>query len=176
MSLKNFLKDIAPTLATAVGGSIGGPIGAAALRHLSLNLLGNETASQKEIENFLLTSNPDQLARIKEIDNDFKHKMESLGVDIRKIDAEDRKDARLLARASGVGPHIALTLIFIGGFFGLLFIIFAGVVTLDPSVRDSANILLGIIAAGVPTILKFWFGGSQHDEKNLDRIHNSIPK
>lgn len=176
MTIKRFLKDIAPTLATALGGSIGGPIGAAALRHLSLSLFGNETSTEKDIENFLLTSNPDQLARIKQIDNDFKAKMESLGVDIRKIDAEDRKDARLLARTSGMTPHIILTLLFIGGFFGLLFIIFSGVIKLDPSVRDSANILLGIVAAGVPTILKFWFGGSQHDEKNLDRMHNSIPK
>lgn len=169
---KKIVAGVAPTLATALGG----PAAGIATKYIATHLLGDDKATDQEIEDAIYCATPEELARLKEIDNNFKLRMKEMDVDLHKVGAKDRQSAREMATNTTLYPQLILTLIFVGGFFALLFVIYSGFIKLDESLRDSANILLGIVAGGVPQILKFWFGGSPHDDRNLERIHRSTPR
>ena len=160
---KSVLGSIAPTLATALGG----PMAGTAVKFLAGHFLGDDDADAADIEAAIVCSTPEQLTELKRIDADFKVEMKKLGIDVYKIEVDDRKDARKLA-AVNMMPQIILSVIFIGGYFGLVYMLFAGHVVIDESIRDMSNILLGVLTANIPGIMQFWFGsshGSKH--KNL---------
>jgi len=167
MDWKKVLGGIAPTIATALGG----PLAGTATKFLANELLGDENA---DIEAAMLTASPEQLAKVKEIEAQFKVKMKELDIDVYKLGVDDRKSARELAKVN-MWPQIILSFVFIKGYFALILMIFSGYLQLDDTVRDMANVLVGVLTAGIPMILRFWFGGSPNDDKHLDRIHNSKP-
>ena len=90
MSWKETLGAVAPTIATALGG----PLAGAATKFIASKLLGDENASIDEIENIVLNASPEQLAQIKNLDNEFKIEMKKLDVDIYGLEVKDRDSAR----------------------------------------------------------------------------------
>ena len=170
MGWKRILGGIAPTLATALGG----PMAGAATKFIASEFLGDENVPESEVAKFVENANPDQLAKIKEIDNNFEVKMKELGVDIAKLNVDDRKSARELAKAN-MWPQIILSFVFIKGYFALIALMFTGYIELNETIRDMAMILIGVLSGGVPMILRFWFGGSLQDEQNQHRLYNANP-
>ena len=146
---------LAPTIATALGG----PLAGTATKFLSAALLGNENATPAHLEATILGGSPETLARIKKIDADFKVEMERIGVDLYALEIDDRKDARGLAKVNMI-PQMTLSVIFIGGYFAIVWMLFSGRVVIDDSIRDMSNILLGVLTANIPSIMQFWFGSS----------------
>jgi len=69
MSWKKTLASIAPTIATALGG----PFAGAATKFLAGKFLGDENASEAELDQFISTANPETLLAIKSSDNYFFH-------------------------------------------------------------------------------------------------------
>jgi len=171
MSWKKIVAGIAPTLATALGG----PFAGMAVKAIGNKLIGKENAQEAEVEAALLSATPDQLLKIKELDSEFALEMKRLDVDLEALAVSDRSSARELFRVN-IWPQITLSVLFIGGYFTILWALFGGTIMLDPSIRDMSNILLGVLTAGIPMILRFWFGGSPQDEAHMDRIYNSTPK
>lgn len=155
MKWKSVISNLAPTLAAALGG----PLAGTATKFLADQLLGNKDASSGEIEAAILGATPDDLARLREIDNNFAIEMAKLDVDVFKIETEDRSNARDLAKLN-MRPQIILSVLFIGGYFSIIYVLFSGHVVIDASVKDMFNILLGVLTANVPTIMAFWFGSS----------------
>ena len=90
MGWKQTLAAIAPTLATAMGG----PLAGAATKFLASSLLGDENASIEDIELAVAGASPEQLAKLKLLDFDFKVKMKKLDIDVFSLEVEDRKSAR----------------------------------------------------------------------------------
>jgi hypothetical protein len=74
--IKQLLSPMAPVL----GGMLGGPLGAAAGTALKQLLCGNQQASDEQLAAALETASPDQLVKIKQMDNQFKLDMEQLAV------------------------------------------------------------------------------------------------
>ena len=163
MNWKKIVGNLAPTLATALGG----PLAGTATKYIADKLLGNESATEADIEAFISGANPEQLAKLKEIDNKFAVDMAKLDVDVFKLEVEDKKSARQLAEKN-MWPQITLSVIFIGGYFALVFVLFSGKVTITDDIRDMANILLGVLTASIPSIMQFWFGSS-HGSKTKDK-------
>jgi hypothetical protein len=152
---KRLVGSIAPTIATAMGG----PLAGTAVKFLAGELLGDEDATHGAIQSAIIGSSPENLAKIKEIDAKFKIEMERIGVDVYELEIEDRKDARALAKVS-MGPQIALSVLFIGGYFFILYLLFSGSVKVGSDLKDISNILLGVMTANIPSIMAFWFGSS----------------
>ena len=167
---KKIVKTFAPSVATALGG----PMAGVATKFVAGALLGNENATQSDLETAILSAKPDTLAKLRNIDADFKIEMKRLDVDLERMAVDDRGNARELAKQD-MRPQIWLSTIFVGGYFALLWVLFSGAVVIDDSIRDMSNILLGVLSAGIPMILRFWFGGSPHDREHMDRIYNSTP-
>jgi hypothetical protein len=57
-------------------------------------------------------------------------------------------------------PQIVLSVVFIVGYFALLFFILSGAVTIPESLASEPNIIIGVITASVTNIFNYWFGSS----------------
>ena len=90
MDWKETLGAIAPTLATALGG----PLAGAATKFLANELLGDENANLEDIELSVLGSSSQDLAKLKELDQQFKIGMKKLDIDVFALEVQDRDSAR----------------------------------------------------------------------------------
>ena len=79
----NLLGQIAPTIATAIGG----PVAGMAVKALSSALGLSPDASTDDVQAALMNATPEQLAAIKKVDADFKVQMKELDIDLEKIAA-----------------------------------------------------------------------------------------
>lgn len=160
---KKIIQGIAPTLATALGG----PLAGTATKFLADTLLGDENAGEAALEAAILNASPDELARIKQIDNDFDIKMKSLDIDVFDLEVKDRQSARNMAKLN-MWPQIILSVIFLGGYFGIIYMLFSGHVKMTPEIEQMGTIMLGVITGAIPTILQFWFGSTHGSHKKTD--------
>nr|VFJ76237.1 MAG: hypothetical protein BECKFM1743C_GA0114222_109181 [Candidatus Kentron sp. FM]VFJ76368.1 MAG: hypothetical protein BECKFM1743A_GA0114220_109211 [Candidatus Kentron sp. FM]VFK23110.1 MAG: hypothetical protein BECKFM1743B_GA0114221_109021 [Candidatus Kentron sp. FM] len=158
---KKIVRTVAPTLGTALGG----PMAGVATKFIADKLLGKSEATESEIEQAIAGGTPEQLAKLKEIDNQFKLEMEKLRIDLGKIQSEDRDSARKLFQVN-VWPQIVLSVLFVGGYFTIVFALFTSTSSgIMQAIHDSQffgvfTTLLGILTAAIPQILGFWFGSS----------------
>jgi len=159
---KKTLSSIAPTLATALGG----PMAGAATKFLAGSLLDDEAANEAELESYVLSANPDQLAHIKEIDSQFKLQMEQLEVDVFKLETTDRQDARNLAKGD-VRPQLILSAVFIIGYFSIVLSLLSGLIEIPEKQTQLLTMLIGVLTAAITGIIQFWFGSS-HGSKSKD--------
>lgn len=152
MSWKDSLAAIAPTIATAVGGPFAGAAAKFALDKLGFDAPEDPGQAVGELEQAVAKATPEQLATLKQIDNDFKVQMESLGIKREQMIIEDRQDARALAKLD-MRPHMAISAIFITGYFTIAIMDGLGKFDID-------DMIFGVITAAMPMLLQFWFGSS----------------
>ena len=162
---KKILGGIAPTIATAMGG----PMAGAAVKFLSNSLMGHNDATEDEIKDYLVSADPQQLANIKEIDNNFKAKMKELDVDIYKLNVENTKSARSMAEKTTMWPQIILSSIFVVGYFAILILLASGIFVIPEQIKDTLILLLGVMTREMPTIMQFWFGSSFGSKKKTEK-------
>jgi len=155
MNWKQIVKGIAPVIGTALGG----PLGGGAARYLAGALLGDENASEEDLENAILGATPEQLARIREIDNQYKIEMARAGVDVFKLEVADRSSARELAK-NDIRPHLLLSGIYTVGYFWLLWALVTGTATIAEGTEQLVITVVGVLTAAQIQIMNFWFGSS----------------
>lgn len=168
---KKTLATVAPALATALGG----PMAGVAVSMCGKALGMGDGVTESDLAAVVAGGNPEVLVKLKEVDNNFKLEMERLGVDVLRIDSDDRKDARALGIAKGLGPQIILATIFVCGFIYVLGVIFAGQ-TIDPAMREIATYVLGILSAGLVQIMNYFFGSSSGSKEKTSAIERMMEK
>ena len=158
------LGQVAPTLATALGG----PLAGLAVKTLSNVLLGNEGGSEAEIAKAMQTATPDQLAQIKQIDADFKVRMAELEIDLERISAGDRDSAR--KREVMVGDHTPkiLAAAITVGFFGILFWMF--VYGVPKNGNEALLLMLGALQTAFTGVIAYYFGSSAGSKAKTDAL------
>ncbi len=150
MSWKETLGAIAPTIATALCG----PLAGTAVKFLSNKLTGKDDSSIEEIEQAVLGATPEQLANLKNIDYEFKKDMEKLGIDVFKIEADDKKNARAEHKQSSMPAVLSLSLsLTIAAIVYMLFYI-------EPpeGAREVLFMLLGVVVKEWGGSMQYWFG------------------
>lgn len=152
MNWRKAIGAVAPVLARAVGG----PVGAAALGVIS-GVLGIEP-SEDALEKKVASLTPDDLLKLKDAERQFVVKMRELEIDVEKIDAEDRANARAreIATKDWTTRAIAITVM-------LLFAVTVGGlmrIEIPATNRDAVNQILGILYAAVVSVLSYYFGSS----------------
>ncbi|WP_227369833.1 hypothetical protein [Halomonas sp. M20] len=155
MDWKGIVKTVAPALGTALGG----PLAGAAIREMGDRWLGNPDADRVQVEQAVLNASPEQLSELRKLDAEFRVRMRELDIDLEKLEVEDRKSARDLFSVN-IWPQILLSSVFGVGYFCVLYIFMSKNVTVDDSLRDAFNIILGVLTAAINSILQFWFGSS----------------
>lgn len=183
MSAWDTVKSLIRTVAPTVGTALGGPLAGTAVRALSEKFLGKPDGTQEELASALASASPADLAKLKELEQSFALEMRKLDVDVFKAEVEDTKNARELAKMD-IRPHLALTGVFVTGYFAVLFYI------LDPKnfeavtgaagdgewLKGVATTIIGVLTAAIPQILGFWFGsslGSKQAGHTIEQIAKS---
>lgn len=163
---KATLGKVAPVLA----GAFGGPFAAVAVQMAGQALGLGDGATEDDIAAAVSGGNPDILLKLKQVDTDFKVKMEELGVDVERIHAADRASARDMATKAGITPQVVLASIYVSGFVVILFVLFSGQIEIKASMREPAMILLGALMAGNEQIRNFFFGSSSGSVRKSAQI------
>jgi len=152
---KSLVKNVAPTLGTALGG----PAAGLAVKFLAEAFLGKPEATEDDLAAAIQGASPQQLLQLKELDQKFKLQMKQLDIDVFKIEVDDRKSARDLA-AFNMKPHLWLSGIYTIGYFVMLYMFMTGNATVDVELSDEFGVVLGVMTAAQVKILDFWFGSS----------------
>lgn len=163
----NLIKQVAPTIATALGG----PLAGLATKTLSEALLGNADGSPDEIAAALGNATPDQLAKLREIDANFKTTMKKLDIDLAQIDASDRGSARNREIQTGDKTPMVLAGVVCFGFFGTL--IGLMLYGLPQRGQDALLIMLGALGSAFTAIVSYYFGsssGSRQKDQIIDQM------
>lgn len=160
-------KELVKTIAPAVGTALGSPLAGAAVSAVAETILDDKDASEDDISKALEKPSNKDLKKLKELDKPFKKQMKTLGV----------KPNSAVGLASApiqtLWPQALVSLIFVVGFFGILFLYLTGNVTVPKESEATVNMLLGPVVSGVVGIVAFWigssFGSKKKDEANLGK-------
>ena len=148
--LANIVGSVAPTLGTALGGPLGGMAG-----EVISKVLGVENPPAA-LEKGIAAATPEQLLEIKKAEKDFEAKMKQLDVDIYKLEAEEKQDARKHFSKDWTARIMGIAVV--GGFMGYIFL-----VTLQPPEQNSEaliNLVLGYLGGLASAVISFYFGAS----------------
>lgn len=128
------------------------------------------TKSDPDSVSAALQADPNAAEKILAYEAQIKTAIISQAVAEIQADAADRQSARQLAIAKNFTPQITLSVLFVGGYFTLLALFILGYTHLDPTYKDLLLTLIGVLTAGVPQILNFWFGSSHGSQKKDDAL------
>jgi hypothetical protein len=165
--LKSFgplLNQVAPTLATALGG----PMAGLAVKTLSNVLLGHEEGTEDDLGKALGGATPEQLANIKQIDADFKTRMKELDIDLERISAGDRDSARKMQMETRDWVPKVLALAITIGFFGIL--VWMLVNGMPPSGTEALLMMLGALGTAWTGVVNFYYGSSAGSKAKTDAL------
>lgn len=156
-----WLKQIAPTIATAFGG----PLAGMAVTAIS-KALGVEPEKVEDIiSSNKLTS--EQIAQIKLAEIELEKQARELGLNFEKLAVDDRKSARDMQAAtrSVVPPLLAASVTI--GFFGILGMMLTGKV--DAS-NPALMMMLGSLGTAWTGIIAYYFGSSAGSQAKTEML------
>ncbi len=152
--LGGLLAQVAPTVATALGG----PLAGLAVKTLSEAMFGHPDANESEVSAALMNATPDQLQKLKEIDATFKTRMKELDIDLVKIAASDRASARDMAIGTHSFTPSVMSYVIVICWAIIQYFLFTHVI--EPSMRELIARVLGTLDGALMLVLSFWFGSS----------------
>jgi len=161
-----WLKTIAPTVATALGGPLAGMAVAAVSKALGCD--------PEEVQGIIgsgkLTA--EQVASIQLAELELKKQAQSMNLDFAKLTVEDRKSARdmQIATKSMLVPSLAILIV--SAFIGVVIATLGGFAVVDSVL---AGTLIGYISAKAEQVVNFYFGSSAGSQRKDEMIHNSTP-
>ena len=157
----DWLKQIAPTIATAMGGPLAGMAVSAISKAIGVDpdKVGDLISSNK------LTA--DQIAQVKIAEIELQKQAQELGLNFEKLEVEDRKSARdMQSKTRSLMPPILAGTVTIG-FFGIMVMMFIGKV-------DSSNpailMMLGSLGTAWTGIIAYYFGSSAGSQAKTDLL------
>lgn len=169
MSISKVLKGLLGTVAPALGTALGGPMGGVAMKFIADKFTGGKTG---EVEDFLLSANPETLKELKVANLEFEKEMKALGIDLERIHAADRGSARDLAKAKGFWPQVIISAVYSTGYFVVVFAFMLGHIAVSPEHEVMFGGLLGVLTAAQVQIMNFWFGSSSGSKEKTQAMAN----
>lgn len=162
----NWLTQIAPTIATCLGG----PLAGLAVTALSKLFGVAPDQVQSMINDNKLSA--DQIAAVQQEEIRFKEQTQALGLNFEQLAVEDRKSARDMQTTtqSIIPPLLSILVTF--GFFGILAYL---MVTPADTANTPLMIMLGSLGTAWTGIIAFYFGSSAGSQKKDAMLYNSTP-
>lgn len=169
MTMNDFLAGLAPTIASALLG----PLGGVAVAGLG-RIFGIDNATQKDIaaqfEAGKLT--PEQIGEIKLLELKLQDDEKERGFRYAELEFKDRDSARDMQKVTQSAVPAVLTYLLTFGFFGIL-----GMMFYHPDVKDSPPlmIMLGSLGTAWTGACAFWFGTTRSSQNKDAMLANSTP-
>lgn len=170
MDWKSIVGTVAPTIATALGG----PLAGAAVKAIGSAFGLGEDASEQAVAKVVANATPEQLLALKQAEQEFALKMESLGVDVEKIDAQDRDSARKRQVDMRDWTPSVLGFVILGGWIWLNYFIFTA--DIPATNKDFIMRTLGTVDAVVMGVVYFFFGSSAGSARLRDTLNKVVGK
>ena len=157
----DWLKQIAPTIATALGG----PLAGMAVSAISKAIGVDPTEVSDLIKNNKLSA--DQIAQVKIAEIELQKQAQELGLNFEKLAVEDRMSAREMQSATrSIVPPLLAAIITVG-FFGILgMMLFGKVDSNNPAIL----MMLGSLGTAWTGIIAYYFGSSAGSAAKTDLL------
>ena len=157
----DWLKQIAPTIATAMGGPLAG---------MAVSAISKAIGVDPEKVGDLISSNKlnaEQIAQVKLAEIELQKQAQELGLNFEKLEVEDRKSARDMQSATrSMMPPLLAGAVTIG-FFSIMVMMFFNKI-------DSANpailMMLGSLGTAWTGIIAYYFGSSAGSQAKTDLL------
>ena len=156
-----WLKQIAPTIATAMGGPLAG---------MAVSAISKAIGVEPEKVGDLISNNKltaEQIAQVKIAEIELQKQANELGLNFEKLAVDDRKSAREMQATtrSIVPPVLAAIVTF--GFFGIMVMMLLGKVdSNNPAIRK----MLGSLGTAWTGIIAYYFGSSAGSQAKTDLL------
>lgn len=167
--LKSIVGAVAPTIGTALGGPLGGVAGTVLRR-----ALGQDKATDEELEATIAAADPETLLKIKAADLEFQKFLKQADIQIEQLANDDRASARgremQLHDKTPAMLGAAVTI----GFFGvLLWMLKYGL----PSQGEQALlVMLGSLGTAWSSIVNYFYGSSSSSRTKDATISAALQK
>ena len=165
MSWKKVIGSLAPTIGTMLGG----PLAGGAMKALADGLLGEDVPEDKleqELEKAITNASPETLARIKEIDANYKLEIERLKLKPEELVYSDKHSARDMQKENKSNVPALLAFLLTFGFFGCLTALFY--VEIPEANKPIVYSMLGMLGTVWLGAMQFWHGTTKGSaDKNL---------
>jgi hypothetical protein len=168
MDLLKIVGAVAPTIATAIGG----PLGGMAMKVVADVLGLPAESSEKDVSKAMAAATPDQLLALKQADQDFAVRMRELDIDLEKIAASDRDSARRReAQVRDWMPRV-LAFVVVAGFMATVFLVLLGYVDgmKDPLMATTVGTLIGFVSAKCEQVVAYYFGSSSSSQQKTQLL------
>lgn len=152
--IKRAIASTAPKLAEALGG----PLAGAAMAQISRIIFGHENVDEHEISDFIESAMPEQLLALKVADHEFAIAVQRAALDEKRVDADDRANARARQTAMDDWTPSALGALIILGFFIVLGFMVAR--KFPVGAETEFSIMLGALATMTAAVVNYFFGSS----------------
>lgn len=153
------LKKIVTAIAPFIGSLLGSPLAGIALAQLGSVFLNDDKASAKKIKAALARATPQDLIKLRQLENSLKSEMLAAGIHEQEIAALDRKNARKREMVLKDNmPAVLATLLTLGFFSILCAIIFYPV---PETATDILNVMLGSLGTAFISVINYYFGSSR---------------
>jgi cation transporter-like permease len=160
-----WLKTLAPTIATALGG----PLAGMAVSAVSKAIGCDPDEVQDIISSGKLTA--EQVASIQLAELELKKQAQSMNLDFAKLIAEDKQSARDMQIATKSWIPALLAVFVTLGFFGILL----GLMTEHFKTSDALMLMLGSLATAWTGVMAFYFGSSASSQAKTELLAKSEP-
>lgn len=167
--MNDFLKTIAPTIASALLSPLGGIAVAALGSILGISDATTETISAAFTDGKIT---PDHLAEIRKLELQYKNEEAERGFKYADLEFKDRDSARQMQIDTRSNTPTILTYLVTIGFFGVL-----TWMLVDEHVVNSPPLLimLGSLGTAWTGCISFWFGTTQGSQNKDRMLLNSVP-
>jgi hypothetical protein len=162
----SWLEQVAPTLANALLG----PLGGLAVTAISKAIGVSEDDVEKTMNAGKMSA--EQIVQLKLAEIEFQKQAQELGLNFEKLATDDRKSSREMQIATKSWVPSVLSMLVTIGFFGIL-------IWLMIHPADTANtplmIMLGSLGTAWTGIIAFYFGSSAGNSRKDEMLYNSVP-
>jgi hypothetical protein len=163
----DWLTQIAPGIATALGG----PLAGLAVTAISKALNIDEKDVQSTIEQGKLSA--DQLSSLKQAELELQAKAQELGLNFEKLATDDRKSAREMQVSTKSFVPALLSILVVCAWALIQYFLLTHVIPQE--MRELVARVLGTLDGALMLVLSFYFGGSSDSQNKDDLLHRSSP-
>jgi len=173
MDFTTILKTVAPWIATAITGPLGGMAITAAA-----DALGLSDKTMDAVKQAVMGMTPEQALAMKSADQAFSLHMQELGfkqiTDLESIAAQDRDSAREMMTATRSWVPAALSGFVTVGYFAILIGLMTGHMKLDDS--QAMLLMLGSLTTAWGVVMAFWFGTTADSGRKTELLAKAPAK
>lgn len=165
MDFKSILGTLAPTVASALLG----PLGGIAVQALG-NIIGIDEPTQDKISTAFKNQqiSSEMVAEIKKLELQYKENEAERGFKYSELEFKDVADARAMQVATGSWVPGVLAISVTTGFFGILSWMLVG----TPPASDALLVMLGSLGTAWTAIVSFYFGSSHGSQQKNTLLAN----